>query len=71
MTYKDISYQVLIRITPGWWRVSIQPPDDKEIQNIVSGTRTQAEQSAHSMIDRWLARRSRPDDAARLAMPLD
>jgi hypothetical protein len=59
MLYRGIRFTLRQGIVQGTWTVVLHPEGDKEISQGYSGSRSQAEKTAHGMIDR-LIKRTRP-----------
>jgi hypothetical protein len=58
MEHRGVHYLIRVGIERGLWHVSIQPPGDAlPKERTIFGTREEAENAAHSMINRWLSRR--------------
>ena len=56
MLYRDVRFTLRQGITPGAWIITLHPEDGKDVTQVFSGSRKQAEKTAHGMIERLLKR---------------
>jgi hypothetical protein len=58
MHHRGVRYTILMGIEPSAWSVAIYPGDTETAAKRVYGTREHAEREAHSMINRWVQKRT-------------
>jgi hypothetical protein len=60
MEYRGVRYTIRAGIEPNLWSVAIYPDGVESGARLVYGKRQAAEFEAHSMIDRWSRKQSKP-----------